>query len=183
MELKIAINGGHYPGFDDGAVGAYTTEAEVARVVMKLARGYLEKVGYEVLAVQQRRADEVARRVQAFRAKLFVAIHCGASVSKLVSGARTHYADDASRALAERVQSQIVRSVPAADLGVVKDKRLGELPPLACTSALVELAHITNRFDEQLLIGKRDTIARALARGITDYVAAELSLGGDGAMS
>ena len=74
--------------------------------------------------------------------------------------------------LAECIQNQIVQS-----LGTVAPGRVKERPGLAVLretdmpAVLVETAFITNKEDVQLLMNQKDGFARAIARGVTDYVA------------
>lgn len=47
--MRIAINGGHCPGLDSGAVGSTgLQEANVTRDLMELLMQYLQQVGHEV---------------------------------------------------------------------------------------------------------------------------------------
>ena len=69
--------------------------------------------------------------------------------------------------------SGLIDSIDTVDRGV---KYMPELLVLKCTdmpAVLVEMAFIDNDDDAALLTDKQDDIARAIARGVTDYEQSE----------
>ena len=74
-------------------------------------------------------------------------------------------------ALAECIQNQIVQSLSTVDRGVKERPGLAVLRETDMPAVLVETAFITNEEDVQLLMNQKDGFARAIARGVTDYVA------------
>lgn len=169
--MKIVINGGHMPSVDPGAVGSRVTEAEITQKLMLLVAAYLEKAGCEVMAVQTADLAEICDVTNRWGADILVSIHCNAFNQK-AKGTET-FAYHGSRegdALAHHIQSQIVTSLATLNRGV-KEAGFYVLKHTKCTAALVECAFIDNKGDEQLLIDRMDDFARAIARGVTDYVA------------
>ena len=72
--------------------------------------------------------------------------------------------------LAQCIQSQLIDIIDTVDRGV---KEMPELLVLRYTdmpAVLVETAFIDNDDDMALLVNNEDDIARAIARGVTDYV-------------
>ena len=73
-----------------------------------------------------------------------------------------------------RIQSQIVDHLGTVDRGVkmaVPHKNgLYVLTNTDMPAVLVELAFISNEDDEKLLRNEQDEFARAIARGVTDYM-------------
>ena len=82
--------------------------------------------------------------------------------------------------LASCIQNQIVDALDTTDRGVkIAAPGVNGLYVLTNTdmpAVLVELAFITNPDDEEILANAQDALARAVARGITDYE--QLILGG-----
>lgn len=173
--MKITINGGHYPGLDPGAVGATgLQEAIVVQGIMNSVAGYLRVVGYDVLEVQKNELYDITDQSNNFGADLFISIHCNAAASTAARGTETYCYQWGSEGavLAQCIQSQIIRSLNTVDRGV-KTANFQVLRETDCPAVLVETAFISNAEDEKLLADavKRDDFARAIARGITDYVA------------
>lgn len=177
--MKIFINPGHCVGSDSGAIGFLTTEAEVALKIGTRVEKYLKAVGYETKLFQ---FDGLARIVQEsndWNADIFVSIHCNAFNGN-ASGTETIYYEfsDAGKKLATTIQNQIVSTLGTVDRGI-KNKIAGGYDAYVvkytdCPAVLVETAFIDNLSDHYLLINKEDDFARAIARGITDYIATNL---------
>nr|WP_092074744.1 N-acetylmuramoyl-L-alanine amidase [Dendrosporobacter quercicolus]NSL49865.1 N-acetylmuramoyl-L-alanine amidase [Dendrosporobacter quercicolus DSM 1736]SDN11802.1 N-acetylmuramoyl-L-alanine amidase [Dendrosporobacter quercicolus] len=172
--MKMTINGGHCPGFDSGAVGATgLQEAVVVKDVMQRVAGYLRNIGSDVLEVQKNELYQITDASNRFGADLFVSIHCNAAVNRAAQGTETYCYSlgGPGEKLAGCIQRQIVNNLGTVDRGVKTD-RFYVLKNTACPAALVELAFIGNPEDEKMLAdqAKRDEFARAIARGITDYL-------------
>ena len=168
--MKIVVNGGHEPNVDSGAVGSRSTEAEVTQKLMLLVSAYLEKAGCEVMAVQTADLAEICDVTNRWGADILVSIHCNAFNQK-AKGTETfaYYGSREGDALAHHIQSQIVTSLATTNRGV-KEAGFYVLKHTKCTAVLVETAFIDNKGDEQLLLDKTDEFARAIARGVTDYI-------------
>lgn len=171
--MKIVVNGGHEPNVDSGAVGSRSTEAEITQKLMLLVSAYLEKAGCEVMAVQTADLAEICDVTNKWGADILVSIHCNAFNQK-AKGTETfaYYGSREGDALAHHIQSQIVTSLATTNRGV-KEAGFHVLKHTKCTAVLVETAFIDNKGDEQLLLDKTDEFARAIARGVTDYVSAK----------
>ena len=96
-----------------------------------------------------------ARRSQAFFA--------------LLERPRQHADGGDGGALAQCIQDQLINSIDTVDRGVRERPDLRVLRHTAMPAVLVETAFIDNDVDVQLLINNWDDIARAIARGVTDY--------------
>ena len=168
--MKVCINGGHFPGRYPGALGSRVKEADVCMRLMQRVAGYLEKAGCEVMAVQTDDLGEICNASNRWGADMFVSIHCNA-FNKKAKGTETfcYYGSREGDALAHHIQSQIVTSLATADRGV-KEAGFYVLKHTKCPAVLVECAFIDNVHDEALLIEREDDFARAIARGVTDYI-------------
>ena len=169
LELKIVINGGHYPGRDCGALGRISQEAEITRELMSAVAGYLRVVNYDVLEVQENDLAEVVQKSNDFGADLFISIHCNGSVNRNARGTEVYYFSPKGAIIAQCIQNQIVHSLETLDRGIKESATFYVLKQTNCIAVLVETAFITNEEDEKILLVKRNEFARAIARGITDY--------------
>ena len=175
--MKVFINPGHCPGVDPGAVGQTgVQEAAVATSVGSLVEHYLNSVGIETESVQDDSLEYVCSRANGSDADLFISIHCNAAGSSYADGSETWYCAGSKqgRVLAEFIQNQIVDSLGTTDRGI-KEAMPGRnglyvLTNTDMPAVLVELAFISNEDDEELLRNNQDDFARAIARGVTDYV-------------
>lgn len=169
--MKICINGGHCPGLDNGASGAYLKEAEITKILMEKVAVYLRKVGYEVLEVQENELADITNASNSWDADLFVSLHCNAAVNRKAQGTEVFCYDlnGQGAVLAQCIQTQIVNHLGTVDRGVKESKVLYVLKHTNCTACLVETAFISNEADEKLLDDRVDDFAKAIARGVSDY--------------
>jgi len=72
--------------------------------------------------------------------------------------------------LANCINDQLVESLDLTDRGVKYGDRLFVLRHTDMPAVLVELAFISNTSDALLLRDQQDELARAVARGVTDYL-------------
>ena len=176
--MKIFINPGHDIDRDSGAVNRTTglREADVARNIGERVKGYLENVGYECKLFQFDSLQKICDEADYFGADLFVSIHCNAANQKARGTETYHCAGSVNgKKLAQTIHNQIVASIPANykywDRGV-KSAGFYVLKYTSMPAVLVETAFIDNDTDARLLVDYEDEFARAIARGVTDYVAA-----------
>lgn len=169
--MKVCINGGHFVGVDPGALGSTTTEAEVNFDLMGRVAAYLEAAGCEVLTVHRSELADICKESNKWNADLFVSIHCNACPQHNARGTETYgYRGSAKgKRLAACIQKQVIASIDTIDRGV-KEAGFYVLKHTDCPAALIEVAFIDNREDEQILLTCQDEIARAIARGVTDYI-------------
>lgn len=174
--MKIFINPGHCPGSDSGAVGYGLTEAEVALNIGRRVEKYLQAVGYDVKLFQYDGLAEIVDTSNYWNADLFISIHCNAFNGAARGTETIHYASSVEgKKLAKAIQRRVVNQLGTVDRGI-KDKIAGGYDAYVvkytdCPAVLVETAFIDNYADNQLLVNREDDFARAIACGITDYVA------------
>ncbi len=176
--MKIFINPGH-GGADCGAVGHGLKEADVALKIGKRVETYLQAVGYTVKLFQYGGVDydleTICQDANAFKADLFLSIHCNAATST-AKGTETYSSGGTkSTRLAELIQKQLVNSLPVVNRGV-KTAGFYVLKHTEAPAVLVETAFIDNADDAKLLRECEDDFARAIARGVTDYFSLEKPL-------
>lgn len=178
---KVFINPGHAPGIDPGAVNEELNinEADIALNIGKLVEKYLTAAGCECMLLQSDNLDgepaeypEVCRTANQWTADIFVSIHCNSYSNPSANGTEVLIYNKWSPAdsLASCIQHQLVDTLKTTDRGVKENPHLCVLRETVMTAVLVETAFISNPNDAQLLINNQDDIARAIARGITDYL-------------
>ena len=181
--MKIFINPGH-GGSDPGACGNGLQEADVTKKIGERVAKYLQAVGLDVKVFQYDSLQGICDDANAFKADLFISIHCNAA-NGLARGTETfHYEySTAGKKLASCIQQQITRSIRTVDRGL-KTKLISngasfDVYVLAHTdmpAVLVETAFIDNPDDAALLRECEDDFARAIARGVTDYISSDKPL-------
>lgn len=185
--MKVFINPGHDTTYDSGAVNPNTglRECDVAAEVGALVVDYLEAAGCECQIMQSdnlaptpagrseytdRQGPTVTETANDWGADIFVSIHCNAANTEARgTEVECFFGGGVGEQLARCIQSQIVDSLGTVDRGVKYRPKLLVLRYTDMTAVLVEMAFIDNDEDAELLTGKTDEFARAIARGITDY--------------
>ena len=183
---EVFLNPGHAPNGhpDPGAVNEETglRESDVALAVGKSAASYLNAAGVETELLQSDSLYEICETANSSDADIFVSIHCNAAEAEEANGTETWACTGSYRGsmLANCIQSQLVDALGTTDRGVkIATPGVNGLYVLTNTdmpAVLVELAFITNPSDEEILASAQDALARAVARGVTDYE--QLILGG-----
>ena len=169
--MKVCINPGHDVNLDSGAVNPRTgrRECDVALESGELLQTYLNQAGCQTVLVQDDDLGYVCHVSDDFDADIFVSLHCNAFNTQ-ARGTETLYKSFNGQRLANDIQSQIIRSINTVDRGVKKRDDLWVLNGTNAVAVLVEMAFIDNDDDLRMLDNDLDTIVRAIARGITDYI-------------
>jgi N-acetylmuramoyl-L-alanine amidase len=179
--VTIAIDPGHGGG-DPGAVGiGGLRETDIVLDVGLQVTALLEGRGVNVILTRQddREIELEPRVAQANRAQadLFVSIHANAiSMSRPdVNGIETYYYADQSQALARTIHNSLLDATGRPDRRV-KTARFYVLRNTAMPAVLLELGFVTGADDAPLLADSdyRQRLAEAIARGILEYVQANL---------
>lgn len=174
---KIAVNPGHYPALDSGAVGpAGLREADVAMAVAKQLSERLTELGHIVCFISLNELERIAAQANAAAADGFVSIHCNGAVRSEAAGTETWaYAGSVeSERLAGLIQAELVSELGLVNRGVKLSNGLYVLKHTAMPAVLVELAFITNPGEEALLGSApiRERAAAAIARAVDRWLSA-----------
>ena len=176
---KVFLNPGHDPetlagtaDYDCGAVNRHLNLYEnlVAAAIGALVEKYLVAAGCEVKSLQDESLRGICRAANEWDADLFVSIHCNA-FNETARGTETHTypGDKDGYRLAECINNQLISSLPLKDRGV-KESNFTVLSGTEMPAVLVETAFIDEDRDGLLLRDNQDDFARAIARGVTDYL-------------
>lgn len=171
--MKIFINPGHsaVAGEDPGACYNGLREADITLAIGQLVKNYLDAAGCETKLFQFDDLQAICDTSNFWNADLFVSIHCNAFSNPAAKGTSTYcvYGAGAGRDLAECIHNQILNALPVEDREV-REAGYAVLTGTNCPAVLVETAFISNQSDAELLATCQDDFARAIARGITDYL-------------
>ncbi|SEA15419.1 N-acetylmuramoyl-L-alanine amidase family protein [Selenomonas ruminantium] len=181
--MKVFINPGHAAGGnpDPGCVNMseHLRECDIALTVGSLTGKFLEAAGCQVkllqshnLATESPAYPSVTDEANRWLADAFVSIHVNAGGGR---GAETlcYWQYGAGGRMAACIQKQLVSAMQAIDKGyqdrgVKERKGLCVLRETYMPAALVELGFIDSE-DVRLLKEHQEDMARAVARGVTDY--------------
>lgn len=176
---KVFINPGHCPGIDPGAVNNALgiTEADIVHDIGTMVTDYLDKAGCEVQLLQSDNLNYdgvgecVVQAANDWPADVFVSLHCNAFNGQ-AQGTETcvYSVAGESGKLGQCIQTQLVNSIGTVDRGLKERTGLAVLKATTMPAALVEIAFIDNADDAGILMNCKDAIARAIARGVTDYI-------------
>lgn len=172
---KIFIDAGH-GSKDSGAVGNGLKEKDINLSVALKIGEILKRHNVEV--VYSRTTDvflELSERTNLANkanADIFVSIHCNAAENVNAKGVETFSYPNSSEgaALAKCIQNSILQSKTyTLDRGI-KTANFAVLRESNMSSALVELAFITNIEDAKILKDKQNELALAVSKGILNYL-------------
>lgn len=172
--MKIFINPGHsVDGEDHGACYNGLRECDVALNIAERVTDYLRAAGLEVKLFQADWLEQICDASNYWDSDLFVSIHCNAAEDACACGTETFYfyGSDAGRRLARCIQNQIVHSLGTV-WRRVEGRGFAVLSGTKCPAVLIETAFISNVDEARLLVEREDDFARAIARGVTDYLSA-----------
>ena len=177
--MKVLLNPGHDRTRDSGAVNPYSglRECDVAADIGERVRGYLAAAGCTVHVIQ---SDNLCGEVptlpcvvdtaNSWPADVVVSLHCNAAHGNAQGTEELVYVTGGeSEKLADCIQRQIVNSCGTVDRGIKERPHLMVLNSTDMPAVIVEMAFIDNFEDSQILTLHADEMARAIARGVTDY--------------
>lgn len=177
--MKVFINPGHCPGVDPGAVNNELgiTEADIVHDIGTMVTDYLDKAGCEVMLLQSNNlcgeaaGENICATANEWGADLFVSLHCNA-FNGTAKGTETcvFSLNGEAADLGRCIQKQLVDSLGMVDRGLKERTNLAVLKYTDMPAVLVEIAFIDNADDAGILMNCKDAIARAIARGVTDYL-------------
>ncbi len=178
--MKVFLNPGHKVGIDPGACHpSGTTEAETVLDIGYLIEQYLNTAGVDTEFLQSNSINgededyenpSICGTANASGADIFVSLHCNAA-NCIAEGTETlvYRFGGTSEILARCIQDQLIDTLGTVDRGLKERPNLGVLKHTSMPAVLVEIAFIDNDSDHEILVTRKVDIARAIARGITDF--------------
>ena len=174
----IALDAGHNPLTDEGAVGlcrdTEVTEAEMNLAVRDLAREHLESAGATIFYVPQiaDRASRVAAAESA-GADILISIHHNSFDDPSLNHTVTFVSDSDDIALASHIHPAIVAALATDDSGI-QIEEFGMTVHGTIPAVLTEATFVTNPIEACNFLGNRSRIAAeawAIALGVVGYFA------------
>ena len=179
--MKVFINPGHAAGGvpDPGAGYGGLRESDIVASVGERVETYLRQAGCETMRLQSHCLmhespgyPSVIDAANSWAADVFVSIHVNAGGG---SGAECLVYDTGGEAekLACCLMDEYIPAMRAfdetcRDRGILRRPSLAVLRATQMPAALIELG-VIDAADRFLLASAHDTMARAIARGVTDY--------------
>lgn len=179
--MRVFINPGHSENGvpDPGTCYGGLRESDIAASVGERVETYLRKAGCETMRLQSHCLmhespgyPSVTDAANSWAADIFVSIHVNAGGGR---GAECLVYDTGGEAekLACCLMGEYIPAMRAfdekfCDRGILRRPSLAVLRATQMPAALIELGFIDST-DRLLLASAHDTMARALARGVTDY--------------
>ena len=193
--MKIFLNPGHAPGgYPDP--GAYNRtyclkEAVLVKEIGELVEQYLRKTGCETYLLQSDNLrnnpldDDLSQpcivtEANDWLADLAISIHLNAFNSQVHGTECVCYKrKTAADVLAQCIQKRLVKALGTVDRGVKyeedkeKDFRLSFCMQTYMPAVIVEPGFLDNDDEAKLIVKNIDTIAKAIACGVTDFLEEE----------
>ena len=182
--MKVFINPGHHIGVDSGAVNQkyHVCEAQIVHDIAVLLKFYLEAAYVQVEMLQSDnllgenpKYYPVVQTANGSGADLFVSLHCNSAENPAAHGTETliYVSGGEAERAAFCIQRQLVDTLGTIDRGIKERPGLAVLRGTSMPAVLVEMGFISNEDDVTLLMHEKATIAKAIARGITDWERSE----------
>ena len=180
--MKVFLNPGHDRELDSGAVSPWTGLRE-ADVVWNVTTGIdnsiqhiLENNGVETEVFQYDSLSEICSAANNSGADYFVSIHCNA-FNTVAKGTEVEAfsASTTGGELAQSIQKSIVSMLGTVDRGVKEHPEFYVLRNTDMPACLVEMAFIDNQEDEALLQNNLDAFAKAIAKGILNFIGMDIN--------
>ena len=162
-------------GKDSGAVNGSKYEKTAALAIAKKVGAKLKAKGYNVKYTRTKDVyfslAERCRMSNNWDADLFVSIHLNAATNKSATGIETwRYANvgKQTKALAENVQTELIKATGAKDRGVKKTTDFYVLKHTKASAVLVECGFISNDAECKKLFSNsyQNKIAEGICKGV-----------------
>lgn len=171
---NVVIDPGH-GGKDPGACGNGLKEKDINLSIALLLKKKLEPYKKEINLKLTREKDcflELNERVDisnAFKADLFVSIHCNSSSRLTAMGVETYCYKLSNQKGASSIHSEILTSGAYTVNRKVKEASFYVIKHTVAHAVLCELAFISNDADAKILRDKQTDLAEAILKGILKY--------------
>ena len=167
--MKIFINAGH-GGSDPGAVSKNgNKEKDITYKIAALTNKFLLKMGYETEFYQQKKSvTEITQKENISNSDLFISIHCNSFTSSTANGVEVLYFPTSikGRQAALIMQKSLLKNTLLNDRGIKARDNIHVLKHTKAPAILIELAFLSNSYEEQLLINNKKIFVKGILDGI-----------------
>lgn len=173
-KLKICIDPGH-GGTDPGAINSgYEEKAAALAIALKVGKKLSEKGASVIYTRTKDEYPTLAQRCQLANAEkvdAFISIHLNAAYNKTADGIETwryEKVGNTTKALAEKVQAELIKATGAKDRGVKATTGLYVLRRTVAPAILIETGFISNDAEAKKLFNAeyQNKLAEAIVTGI-----------------
>lgn len=187
----IVLDAGH-GGADGGATFEGTEEKEIALIIVKMLRAYLEEAGATVYVTREddadladdetkgmskRKSEDIRKRLAFIEEKdadLYLSIHLNALADKRWHGAQTFYNPnkEQNKQIAETIQRAFITHLENTDRQALAIDNIYLIKHAETPGALVEVGFLSNPDERKQLKNKsyQRKIASSIYFGILEYV-------------
>lgn len=169
----VVIDPGH-GGHDIGAADSLVYEKHINLDVSRRLERSLKEMGFRVVMTRSDDTfiplDTRSAIANRHRDAIFVSVHFNSSYKNQVSGIETFYRSSESKALADLVQRELIRSIGTVDRGV-KTANFAVLRKTRHPSILVEGGFVSNPRERDAMTDPRyrQIVAESIARSLLAY--------------
>lgn len=170
--MKLLINIGHGGG-DPGAVNS---ELGVTENAFNRRLGHeIQKLWPYYTRLMEQSAhglNQLVRDINSVAPDLVISLHCNAAETKTATGTETLYwhTSKEGKRLAECVNACMVLALKLPNRGVKPRDNLAILRGTKCPAIIVEPFFISNAADYKVADAKIQELAKAIIKGVSDYV-------------
>lgn len=172
--MHIIIDIGHANG--TGARGNGREEHALCAAIAKRLQAALQQAGHAVSLLdfpERSNTDDLRLTIAAANAisgaRLGISLHCDASDNRRAHGAHVCYCSESGKTAARCIAASLCRLLPGRAESVVRRANLAILKETSAPWALCECGFVTHAGDSALQQNSPESIARAIAQGISDY--------------
>lgn len=170
--MKIFINAGH-GGTDCGAVSKNGfLEKDITKTIAAFLANMLIEKGYNVEYFQQEiSVNEVAQAENKSNSNLFISLHCNSVENEKANGVEVLYYEGSGigKDLANKMSKSISEYMEIKNRGAKPRKDLRVLSGTKAPAILIELAFLSNKDEEQLLINEPYSFASGIMKGLYEW--------------
>ena len=170
--MRLVVNIGHGGG-DPGAINKELGVTEnsfnrdLGEAIRKLWPYYVRLIEQDSYGL-----NKLVKDINAMQPDLVVSLHCNAAEAKTATGTETLYWHTSAegKRLAECVQRQMVGALGLADRGAKARDNLAVLRGTSCPAIIVEPFFLSNGADYHKAKMHVAELAKAIIKGVSDYV-------------
>ena len=176
--MKVAVDAGH-GGDNNGASGVRTGIAEkkyTLLIAQQLEEALLDKEATVFMTRTKDTAIGMVERTEMIKKEdphFLISIHLNSSVRDSVSGVSTYYRYIGFRPLTQYIQQSMLK-IGLRDFGNIGSFNFALSGPTEYPNCLVEVAFLSNKEDEQLILdpGFHKAVATQIVEGIKEWLKA-----------
>lgn len=170
--MKIFVNAGH-GGADCGAVSKHGfKEKDLTRSIAGFLVQMLIMAGYDVEFYQQTNSvNQIVEAEKTSNSHLFISLHCNSVENSAANGVEVLYypTSGTGKALAEIISNSLAEYMELKNRGAKARNDLRVLSGTKAPAILIELAFLSNKNEEELLLKEPYSFAAGIMKGLNKW--------------